>query len=71
MEDDSNNSKSKVPSFSIDGYDSLLIPIRGSDESVEVKLDELPEDPSDILDILKAEVAPLELWLKFAVIFNY
>lgn len=50
-----------------DGLKSLLIPIRNSEESVEVRLDELPEDPSDILDILKAEVAPLEVWLKFAV----
>ncbi len=46
---------------------SLLIPIRGSDEVVEVKLAELPDDPEDIINILKAELAPLDLWLKFAV----
>jgi RNA polymerase-associated protein CTR9 len=45
----------------------LLIPIRGSDEMVEVRLEDLSEDPSDIIDILKAELAPLELWLQLAV----
>ena len=45
----------------------LQIPIRGSEEVVEVKLDELPDDPADIIDIMKAEFAPLDLWLQFAV----
>lgn len=46
---------------------SLLIPVRGSDENVEVFIDELPEDADDILAILQAEIAPLDIWLKFAV----
>jgi RNA polymerase-associated protein CTR9 len=46
---------------------SLLIPVRGSDENVEVFTDELPEDADDILAILQAEIAPLDIWLKFAV----
>ena len=50
---------------------SLLIPISRSEEVVEVHLDELPNDANDILDILKAELAPLELWLKFAVCFSF
>ena len=49
----------------------LLIPIRGSEEMVEVRLEDLSEDPSDIIDILKAELAPLELWLQLAVCFEF
>ncbi len=46
---------------------SLLIPVQGSEESVEVFIDELPEDAEDIVAILQAELAPLDIWLKFAV----
>lgn len=46
---------------------SLLIPVRASDENVEVFVDELPEDADDIMAILQAEIAPLDIWLKFAV----
>ena len=46
----------------------LFIPIRGSDDLVvKVKIDELPEDALDIIDILKAELAPLDLWFNFAI----
>ncbi|CAK7352480.1 unnamed protein product [Dovyalis caffra] len=37
-----------------------------SEEEVRVALDQLPRDASDILDILKAEQAPLDLWLIIA-----
>jgi len=30
-------------------------------------LDELPNDAHEIVDILRAEAAPLNLWLRFAV----
>lgn len=46
---------------------SLLIPVKNSDQEVEVFVDELPDDVNDIIDILRAEVAPLDVWLKFAV----
>lgn len=46
---------------------SILIPVHGSDESVRVKVSELPKDANDIVDILKAELAPLDVWLQFAV----
>ena len=46
------------------GQSGLLIPIRKSDEFVE--LDVLPDDPEDVLEILRAELAPLEIWLKCA-----
>ena len=45
----------------------LYIPVRNSDEMVEVSVDDLP-DEEDIIDILKAELAPLDIWLNFAVI---
>jgi RNA polymerase-associated protein CTR9 len=45
----------------------LAIPIRGSNEFVEVRADELPADTSVVTGILKSEAAPLSLWLQFAV----
>lgn len=48
---------------------SLLIPVKNSDQAVEVFADEIPEDVNDIIDILRAEVAPLDVWLQFAVRF--
>jgi RNA polymerase-associated protein CTR9 len=47
--------------------DSLSIPIRSSKEVVRVPLHQLPEDVDDILHILAGELAPLDLWLNFAV----
>ena len=51
---------------------SVYIPVQNSEEEVRVVLDQLPRDASDILDILKAEQAPLDLWLIIAVrsLFN-
>jgi RNA polymerase-associated protein CTR9 len=44
----------------------LYIPICGSDEFVAVPVEDLPEEAEDLLDILKAEEAPLSLWIDFA-----
>ncbi|CAH0517019.1 unnamed protein product [Peronospora belbahrii] len=46
---------------------ALLIPVKNSEQAVEVFVDELPDDVNDIIDILRAEVAPLDVWLQFAV----
>lgn len=47
---------------------SPLTPLTcSSDEVVEVRTDELPDNVEDLLGILQAEMAPLSLWLKFAV----
>lgn len=46
----------------------VYIPVQNSSEEVRVALDQLPRDATDILDILKAEQAPLNLWLTFAVL---
>ncbi len=45
----------------------VYIPVQNSSEEVRVDLDLLPRDAVDILDILRAEQAPLNLWLVFAV----
>ncbi|KAL6585721.1 Protein CTR9 [Orobanche minor] len=44
----------------------VFIPVQNSEEEVRVALDQLPRDATDILDILKAEQAPLDLWLIIA-----
>ncbi|XP_008776475.1 protein CTR9 homolog [Phoenix dactylifera] len=44
----------------------IYIPVQNSEEEVKVPLDSLPQDANDILDILKAEQAPLDLWLIIA-----
>lgn len=46
---------------------SIEIPVRGSNEVVEVFLDDLPADPSEIRGILREEAAPIDLFLHFAV----
>lgn len=43
------------------------IPIKNSNEFVEVRADELPSDASVLLGILKGEQAPLSLWMQFAI----
>ena len=50
-----------------DEGEAIMIPVRDSEELVRVNLDELPKDADEIIDILKAEFAPLDIWLKFAV----
>jgi RNA polymerase-associated protein CTR9 len=50
-----------------DNARSLFIPVQQSDEMVEVFVDELPDDVHEVLGILKAEIAPLNVWLEFAV----
>ncbi len=47
--------------------DAIMIPVHSSDEFVRVNISELPKDANDIMDILKAELAPLHIWLRFAV----
>ncbi|KAL0338896.1 UNVERIFIED_CONTAM: protein CTR9 [Sesamum angustifolium] len=49
----------------------VYIPVQNSDEEVKVNLDELPLDASYILDILKAEQAPLDIWLIIAACVHF
>ena len=48
------------------GGGSICIPVHDSDEVVRVPLEELPEDPEELLEVLQAEEASLTLWLDFA-----
>ena len=45
---------------------SVCIPVQGTCEEVQVAVEHLPEDVTDILEVLKAEQAPLSIWLSFA-----
>lgn len=59
---------SMSPRDSNDKDDSCIrIPVRGANQTVEVYTDELPGDYNDVVDVLKAEIAPLDIWLRFAV----
>lgn len=49
----------------------IRIPVRGANQTVEVYTDELPSDYNDVVDVLKAEIAPLDIWLRFAVSSTY
>ncbi|PQQ04647.1 protein CTR9 homolog isoform X1 [Prunus yedoensis var. nudiflora] len=44
----------------------VYIPVQNSEEEVRVVLDQLPREATDIIDILKAEQASLDLWLIIA-----
>ena len=48
------------------GAGVICIPVQNSDEVVAVPLEELPEDPEELLEVLQAEEASLVLWLDFA-----
>jgi len=41
---------------------ALHVPVAGSDEAVVLPLASLPDDAQDVLDVLRAEGAPLALW---------
>lgn len=40
----------------------IYVPIAGSDAAVELPVASLPDDVDDVLDVLRAEDAPLALW---------
>lgn len=44
----------------------ISIPVQESDELVLISTSELPQEPEDLLDLLRGEFAPLHLWLDFA-----
>eukprot|EP00898_Chlorokybus_atmophyticus_P007473 jgi/Chlat1/7727/Chrsp66S07319 len=45
---------------------AIYIPVQGSEEVVALPLDALPENIDDVLDIMRAERAPLDLWIAVA-----
>ena len=50
-----------------DDVPSIMVQISGTNQYVQVFIDELPDDVQDVLDLLRAELAPLEVWHAFAV----
>jgi len=49
--------------------DVIQIPIRDNDSHIEIPSDELPNDATEVLDILKQEAAPLEVWKHVALAY--
>eukprot|EP01043_Picozoa_sp_COSAG02_P104832 COSAG02_NODE_40835_length_401_cov_0.675497_1_plen_83_part_01 len=52
------------------GPATLYIPLRATDEEIEIPAEELPEDAGEIADILTEEKAPPEVWTKIAVAYH-
>ncbi|CAM9217141.1 unnamed protein product [Discosporangium mesarthrocarpum] len=48
----------------------IHIPVRGAELTIEVLSNELPTDYNLVVDALKAEIAPLDIWLRFAVEYH-
>mmetsp|Transcript_26239 Transcript_26239/g.104974 ORF Transcript_26239/g.104974 Transcript_26239/m.104974 type:complete len:208 (-) Transcript_26239:3202-3825(-) len=48
---------------------SIIVPVRGRDDVIEVFDHELPMDPADVVEMLRAELAPLDIWCDFAVAY--
>ena len=60
-------SRARERNLEMEAEDTFLyIPVASTDEVVAVPIEELPEEAEDLLDILKAEEAPLSLWIDFA-----
>jgi RNA polymerase-associated protein CTR9 len=45
----------------------ILIPVQNTDKYLSIPLAELPQDPTEIIEILTNESAPLKFWLECAV----
>lgn len=45
---------------------AIQIPVRDSDEVVEISLSDLPNEIDDVIGILQAELAPIDIWIQFA-----
>ena len=53
-----------------EGSASIVIPVRGRLDFIEVYHHELPDDPADVVEMLRAELAPLDIWCEFAVAYH-
>lgn len=49
---------------------TIQIPLRDGDEFVEIDAREPPESAGDLLELLRAEAAPLRVWVQCAVRFG-
>eukprot|EP01104_Vermistella_antarctica_P010352 TRINITY_DN2757_c1_g2_i1.p1 TRINITY_DN2757_c1_g2~~TRINITY_DN2757_c1_g2_i1.p1 ORF type:complete len:1070 (+),score=325.80 TRINITY_DN2757_c1_g2_i1:164-3373(+) len=52
-----------------DASEYVLIPVMNTDEYIKVLVSELPEDHDEILEVLQAEIAPLDIWLEIALAY--
>ena len=43
--------------------DIIYVPIGQTEEAVALPVDDLPDDPSEVLVLLQQEFAPLDIWL--------
>ena len=48
------------------GSNRILLPVQGSDEVVEIPFSDLPAQAEDVIELFKAEEAPLAVWLESA-----
>lgn len=48
----------------------ITVAVRGRSEVIQIFYHELPEDPSDVIEVLRAELAPLETWCEFALAYD-
>lgn len=48
----------------------VLIPLRGSDQSVHIHPDCLPDDVYDVIEVLRSEAAQREVWTRTARTFD-
>ena len=46
---------------------SITIPLNASDESIQIFVDELEDDPSSLISLLFDECVPLKYWIQIAV----
>lgn len=46
--------------------DIIYVPIGQTEEAVALPVDDLPDDPSEVLVLLQQEFAPLDIWLDIA-----
>ena len=53
------------------GFHSIHIPVNHGTEHIEIPINDLPEDSSEIIQILKDEEVSLNVWLMCAVSYFF
>lgn len=48
---------------------SIIVPVRGRDEYIEIFDHELPRDSINVITMLRTELAPLEVWIEIAIAY--
>lgn len=50
--------------------DGVYIPLRESDQTLVLSSSKLPSDVYDVIEILRSEAAPRDVWTKVGRLFN-